>query len=424
MTMQGTDPAAVAASTAQGWAYALNTVARPAPEHLEAAQEALTALEGADRDAPAVGVRARWSGVRDALSEALTAARVRVDGGRPAGSITIAELRGALDELGALGLGPRPVDVALAQAVRDDGAADRIAELEAELEEAQEELEEFRTQAAEAMAEARKIRDRLDDSERARGHADARTKAAHAGHSAAIAAAREDSRRAGYLWTLAQLGMNAPGFAEMATDELREEATKVAGRTLAEAGQLRHVAQELARAERLLGQDYDGAPLMRPSQDRPVELATLVVRLADWCRQGRSAALARQRELEARLKELAYDEDASAVRTELAAVQEERDMLARARDVQAAELRSLRGQLAEARDVLHVLRAEAGGDVPAKLEAATAQNVELSRRVAELDAELAELKEELAAERDQHNAELDEARAEATPGGLHELDDQ
>lgn len=336
--MQGTDPAAVAASTAQGWAYTLNTVARPAPEHLEAAQEALTALQ-------LVTGGHRWASVADTLSEALTAARLRVDGGRPPGDITIAELRGALDELADLGLGARPVqlDGALAQAVRDDGALARITELEEELEKAIEREDAEREARARTDAELRRQLELRDRFERERGQAQRDLKAAHAGHTAAIAATREDSRRAGYRWTLAQLGMNAPGFDQMGADELREEATTVVARTLAEAQALGLVVKELARAERLLGQDYDGSPSMLhtlPGPDRSTELAAQVVRLAD---RARRAALERQTELEDQLAELRPDMD-------LATVRAERDMLTKARDAQATELRALRAELTAARD--------------------------------------------------------------------------
>jgi hypothetical protein len=245
-----TDPAAIAASTAQGWAHALNTVARPAPEHLEAAQEALTALQRADRAGSALGVRTpQWSGVTAALETALVAARLRVDG-RPA--ITVDQLLEALDRLQERGLevtAQRPAlpDPALVQAVQEDGLADRIAELEQELEQEQDEtaqLEEKLDAAREAVAlteaDARRQSELRDRFEREADQARRESKAAHAGHSAAIAAAREDSRRAGYLWTLNQLGNNLPGYAQMPAEELREAATKRLGEVLLESGQLRH----------------------------------------------------------------------------------------------------------------------------------------------------------------------------------------
>lgn len=343
--MDRSDPAALAASTAQGWAHALNTMARPAPEHLEAAQEALTTLERADRPIQS------WIGVKHTLKEALETARLRVDGGRPLGDITIAELRGALDELAELGLGARPVQLdsedpdwprppaGYAQAYV---AARRLQEeAEARAAELEEELEEANEQAALQEAELRRQVELRDRFEQERVSADARTKAAHAGHSAAIAAAREDSRRAGYRWMLAQLGMNAPGFDQMGADELREEATTVLGRTLAEAQRLRLVAKELGRAARVLGLGYDGAPYVLPGPDQPTELATLVVQLATWSQRARRAALERQTELEDQLAEQRPDMD-------LAAVRAERDMLTKARDAQAAELRALREELAAA----------------------------------------------------------------------------
>jgi DNA repair exonuclease SbcCD ATPase subunit len=380
--MQGTDPAAVAASTAQGWAYTLNTVARPAPEHLEAAQEALNALVRADPPSGPLGTAPRWPGVRDALSEALTAARLRVDGGRPPGDITIAELRGALAELRTLGLAgpdmgdiPPPPAAGYPQAYAAADRArvelrERVAELEAELEKAIEREDAEREARTLTDAELRRQVELRDRFERERGQAQRDLKLVRSGRGDAIAAAREDSRRAGYLWTLAQLGMNAPGFDQMGADELREEATTVLGRTLAEAQALRLVAKELGLAARWLGLDYDGAPYVLPGPDRPEELATLVVRLATWSQRARRAALERQTELEDQLEELRPDMD-------LAAVRAERDMLTRARDAQASELRTLREELAAA-----------------------------DRRRAELE------------------RELEEARAEATPGALHDLEDR
>src|SRR3954466_5410890 len=127
--MASDDPAALAASTAPGWAYALNTVARPAPEHLEAAQEALTALGRADQDV-------RWAGVADTLAEALTAARLRVDGGRP--EITVAQLGEAVGQLRELGLIPDPVGTGPSAREAAGHLTERIAELEEELENAEE----------------------------------------------------------------------------------------------------------------------------------------------------------------------------------------------------------------------------------------------------------------------------------------------
>jgi vacuolar-type H+-ATPase subunit I/STV1 len=354
--MQGSDQAALAASTAQGWAYALNTVARPAPEHLEAAQEALTALGRADRDV-------RWAGVADTLKEALETARMRVDGGVP--EVTVAQLAEAVGRLRQAGLVQRP-DAALVQAVRDDGALARIEELEEELEDANE-------RAALTDAELRRqieLRDRFererDQERRARVSAEAMT-------STRADSLREDSRRAGYLWTLAQLGMNAPGFDEMSTDDLRAEAAAVLGRTLAEAQSLRPVTQELLRAERLLSANYEGAPYLRPNQDKPLELASVVTLLASWTQRAHRDMLERQQELAGQLTEPDMD---------LAAVQAERDMLTKARDAQAAELRALRDERDDLRQIV------------VEREAATAQNVELSRRVAELEAELEQWQDE------------------------------
>src|SRR3954468_12109485 len=104
--MDEADPAAIAASTAQGWAYALNTVARPAPEHLEAAQEELTALERADPAASVFGGASRWGGVRASQEEAWAAGPLRVDGGRP--EVTVAQLAESVAQLRQLGLVPDP----------------------------------------------------------------------------------------------------------------------------------------------------------------------------------------------------------------------------------------------------------------------------------------------------------------------------
>jgi hypothetical protein len=320
--MDGSDPAALAASTAQGWAYALNTVARPAPEHLEAAQEALTALGRADQ-------ANRWVSVVVTLSQALEAARLRVDGGRP--EVTVAQLAEAVGQLRDLGLVPNPAGPMVPESVANGAlaAADRR---QAELED---QLEEANAQVALQDAELRRqveLRDRFererDQERRARVSAEAMT-------SIQADSLREDSRRAGYLWTLAQLGMNAPGFDEMSTDDLRAEASAVLGRTLAEAQSLRKVTQELLRAERLLSANYEGAPYLRPDQDKPLELASVVTLLASWTQRAHRDMLERQQELAGQLTEPDMD---------LAAVQAERDMLTRARDAQATELRALRDE--------------------------------------------------------------------------------
>jgi hypothetical protein len=322
--MTETDQAALAASTAQGWAYALNTVARPAPEHVEAAQEALTALNR-------FGPGGRWAGVSDTLKEALDAARLRVDGGRP--DVTVAQLVAAVAELRDAGVIPVP---AVLRAVEVDGfrtlqdrAADRVAELEQELDDTLD-----RATAAEADARRQsELRDRFEHQAR---QARDETKAAHAGHSAGIAAAREDSRRAGYLWTLAQLGNSAPGYADMTADQLREVATTRLGQVLQDGAKLRKVAKELVRVGGLLSRGLDVGPFIL-DQEAPLQLAATVARLALDATKARSAAFARQRELEDALDELRDDGGPA-----LAAARAERDMLTKARDAQAAELRQLR----------------------------------------------------------------------------------
>lgn len=324
------DMAALAASTAQGWAHALNTVARPAAEHLEAAQEALTVLQRHDRPRGPLGAVPRFPAVARTLEAALEAARLRVDGSRPAGSITIAELRGALDELTALGLGARPLDP-LTQAVRDDGAADRIAELEQELEES---LEQYRGMV-EALDRQRQLRDRFElEAAQARKE----TKLAHAGHSAAVDAGRQEQDRQRLRWLLAQLGMNAPGFDEMPPEELRETASQALGATLKEAQALRLVVKELARAGRRLQAGLDGLTFL-PSEEKPVELAEAVSGLADQSYRARQAALARQAELE---DQLAMAETAPAPDEVLI---RQLDHVTAVRDAEAVKLRATLAEL-------------------------------------------------------------------------------
>jgi len=360
--MAGSDPAALAASTAQGWAYTLNTVARPAPEHLEAAQEALNAL---DRATGGPTLSTPWHGVRVALSEALdaAAARLRVDGGRP--EITVDQLVEALDKLRehTISVEPPKPDPALVQAIRDDSSADRIAALEAELEKAIERKNEERQARLIAETDRRRQTELRDRFEQERNQAQRALKAALAGRSAAIAAARDDSRRAGYQWTLAQLGLNLPGYSDMSSEELRDAASKRLGEVLLEAGQLRHVAKELVRIGRALMLGLDASPMIL-DQEEPVQLASAVLRLADQAAADIGTSWSRQRELEGELAELA-----SEGAPELAAVRAERDMLTLARDAQAQELRELRAELTEARD---------------ELDAVTSNLVAANRRTPEL----------------------------------------
>lgn len=388
--MASDDPAALAASTAQGWAYALNTVARPAPEHLEAAQEALNALERADRHAPAFGVRPRWLGVRNALAEALTAARLRVDGGRP--EITVAQLTEAVGQLRELGLVPDPrvgsedPDWPRPPAGYAQGyvAARRLqAEAAARVEELEEELEEANERAALTDAELRRQVDLRDRFERERDQLQRDLKAAHSSYSA-VDAAREDSRRAGYVWCLAQLGNSLPGYDDMSTEELRELATKRLQEANLDGGTLRHVANELVRAGRRMALGLDG-PLPRLDPERPIPLAAAVVELVEMTAREHADAVDRLRELEA-VMEAAGWEDSDQL-PQLRAAREERDMLTRARDAQAAELRALREErddaerlIAELQEKLTELRRTAA-EGAARQEAGR-------RRIAELEATL------------------------------------
>lgn len=341
------DMAALAASTAQGWAHALNTVARPAPEHLEAAQEALTVLQRHDRPRGPLGAVPRFPAVARTLEAALEAARLRVDGGRPAGSITIAELRDALDELGALGLGARPLDGALAQAVRDDGALARIEELEAELEEGAAQLTAAIEREDAAQERAKRATDQRDRFEREAAEARRAEKGAHAGHSAAIAAARQAQDRERLRWLLAQLGMNPPGFDEMPPEELRETASQALGATLKEAQALRPVMKELRTAGRRLQAGLDGLTYL-PGDDNPLKMAEAVGGLADRVAASRRAALARQRELE---DQLAMAETApapdEALQRQLDFVTADRDRIAIRERLAMVEVERLRPALAE-----------------------------------------------------------------------------
>jgi hypothetical protein len=284
--MASDDPAALAASTAQGWAYALNTVARPAPEHLEAAQEALTALGRADQDV-------RWAGVADTLAEALTAARLRVDGGRP--EITVVQLAEAVGQLRELGLVSDPVGAGLAMpTAATERLTERIAELEQELENA----EERRQAVLETLARQRA---RSDQFERERDQERRDLKVAHEARAIDLDAAREDSRRAGYVWCLAQLGNSLPGYDDMSTEELRDLAAKRLREVNLDGGTLRHVTNELVRAGRHLALGLDG-PLPKLDQERPIPLAAAVVELAEMTTRERATAVERQRELQEALE--------------------------------------------------------------------------------------------------------------------------
>jgi len=359
--MAESDPAALAASTAQGWAHALNTVARPHPEHLAAAQEALNTLEAAERHAPVDHLN-RWLGVRKALQEALENARLRVDGNGPRepGSITIAELAGALKELESVGLVTDPVkvlDAPLAQAVHDDGMADRIAELEEQLEETQEALAE----AQEALRRQTALRDRFERERDAERRARVSAEAMTSGRASSI---RDEAVRGWHLRTLAQLGNNSPGYQEMTTEELREIAEKRLAEVTREAGQLHQVARKLAGVGRRLASQLDQPSVIPPEADsRLADAVSLIVnRHADAYRAVRE-----------RVTELEEAGSSEGQLEELTVVRAERDMLTKARDAQAAELRALR-----ARET----------DLAGKVNAFSQQNVALARQVAELEERL------------------------------------
>lgn len=397
------DPLAQVASTAQGWVQTLNTAARPAPEHIEAAQAALKALAR-------FGVEA-WPAVQAALSEALEAARERVDGaealrvvdGRPPGSITIAELRGALDELTALGLawpqeradpaGPTvPRFVADGALARADQQRDELLARVTELEEA---LDEANERAALQDAELRRQVELRDRFEREAQQAHRELKAAKAERFNAVNVAREEERRAAHLWLLRQLGMNAPGFADWSTDDLRQAAVNELGDVQRGAAQLRLVLQELQPAWAALSGTERWTGVSNPiatardiarmverearaheeAQARLTELQDEVALAADLDLAGphsRTAALAELTKLRRRIAELeairnverqaAQEELAdgpSATLQELRAVRAERNELLKTWDAQTAELRMLRTERDNAEHELEVLRGTA-----------------------------------------------------------------
>jgi chromosome segregation ATPase len=202
--------------------------------------------------------------------------------------------------------------------------------------------------------------------------------------------AREDSRRAGYVWCLAQLGNSLPGYDDMSTEELRDLAAKRLREVNLDGGTLRHVTNELVRIARTLGKDYGGPPYFL--SDKPVELVRVVAMLADWSRQVRQAAVERQAELEA-VMEAAGWEDPDQL-PQLRAAREERDMLTRARDAQAAELRTLREERDDAEERIaelqEALEAERGAPGPSQTRWSDILRERDShrRRIAELEATL------------------------------------
>jgi hypothetical protein len=312
------------AAMAQGWIYALNTVTRPVAEHLEAAQAALKALESADGPGA-------WRDTALALAATLAAARARLAPRPP----TIAELVAAVDQLRAAGLvsaaGPDP---ALAQAIRDDGAGDRIAELEAELEDVQAELEDVRSDAHTAEEKAQLATQRLSGAERRaaeldrqRQDAERRAQGAHAGHSAAVVVVRRQVR----LDVLRALGFNPPGFADMPDEELEAELVKITRRVLAEAGSVPKIREHVLAAWRPLVDVLD-APAFA---------------LEDTAELARDAAerARRVRQIVAGLRRQIADQAA-----ELAQLRQERsepEVTVKSWNSQAETIRELRAELAD-----------------------------------------------------------------------------
>lgn len=408
------DPAALAASTAQGWTRALNATARPAPEHLEAAREALRALVFVDQNGS-------WVLDRLDLDRACAAARMRVAARMDDGllevtnpEVTVAQLLEAIGQLRAAGLVPElvpsvPTFVADGAITRSDH---RIAELEQALEAAQEERDEERERVKEADAIARRQTELRDRFEREAREERDRAKGAHQGHSAAVAAARVAAERNIWLAVLARFGMNAPGFAEMETSELEVKARAQLGLAAQHGAQLQVVVKELLRAGQRLIQSGLDEQIKLPDGASPPALAGAVASLADSCVRSRSAAFARQRELEDRILamrdgpdmtenerdeaaardviqrrriaeleaivQLRLSDSDEALGRQLERIRAERDSVMRSRDAQAEELRTLRSE-----------RNRAEVDL-AKLEA---NLVAANRETARVRAQLAEYRE-------------------------------
>lgn len=326
--MTESEATAALAATCQGWSYALNAVARPAAEHLEAAQAALKALGTADREA-------EYAGTADALSAALEAARARLaphsltvaEAARARlqpREVTVADLVEAVAQLRAAGLIPFP---ALLEAVDGPPAgADRgiselreahahREELEAELARAKVDghaatvrvLEEWRSEFAQALgaedaeedgldlndlvelaqeqtdqlAEALKARDiarerlagaerRAAELERQRRDAVSKLAAAHGGRVAAVAAAQ----RSQHLAVLALLGTSGPGFDQMAPEELADAMGSAVRRVARESAAVPRMVEELTKAWRRLVDVQSGPPSLLPED--PEELAKAV----------------------------------------------------------------------------------------------------------------------------------------------------
>lgn len=347
--------AATAAAMAQGWSYALNTVARPAAEHLEAAQAALTALERLDQ----VGA---WVDSRTALSEALAAARARL---QPR-DVTIADLVAAVVQLRALGLVPAGTPDQGIPVPPEPGAGagypqayaecDRTrAQLRARVSELEEELEDLHDNAERDAAELRRVgqlRDRFEQEAR-----DLRSKSAvtNAGRHAEREAAMATARRREHLAILALLGTSGPGFDQMSPEELAETVGTAVRRVAKESAAVPRMVDLLTRTWRRLVDVQNGPATMRP--DDPEHLADAVWSEArrvcetlGGVRRGLADQLGEIAELRAAL---GRGESADAVLTE-------RDALQRSVNAQAEELRTLRAQVAAlSRSAVIVLEARA-----------------------------------------------------------------
>jgi hypothetical protein len=351
------------AATCQGWSYALNTVARPAAEHLEAAQAALSALERTDN-------RNTFPDVHRALSEALSAARARL----APQSITIAELRGALDELTALGL-TWPEERNGSSIAERSELADWVHGLEASLALKDAELDEAERTAADLqdqLEQQRQLRDRFEREareERQRGVD------AHRGHSAAVDAARRKAHREASLWILRAFGMNPPGFDQMPDDELATLAdTQLASGAVA-AEVVQKLEPRLDRAWSIL------AGMFSTPEQRPADLAdraTRVIQLADKTRVVMAtlrdeAREAREAAEEAEQAKLYADNLRATARAELEEYAREALQLRKERDQLKANLE------ARNREVLAVY--EERNRAATELERTRADNVRLGEEL-------------------------------------------
>jgi hypothetical protein len=338
--MTAPDPSWLA-SMAQGWAYALNTVAHPAPEHIEAAQEALNALEAADRSNA-------WEGARGTLAQSLEAARLRVHTAPP---ITLNQLAEALEQLEGLGFqlaaDPKP-HVVLADARADsEMARRRIDELEDQLARTEAEarkkgaaqaveawsvelaamlgigdpepgedrpspddlieMVEGQTEAVKASTddvvrltdELTTARRELSDAVRARDEARQQAKEARDKLSMHVQTAGLTAVREHRLWVLRQLGFNPPGFAHMDAQELAAEEEKALRESHRAAGNTLRAENSLRRAwghlRRVQGPTFDA---VRP--ERLEELAEAVRAMAE-------RALQRFAEMDSSLRRMETD---------------------------------------------------------------------------------------------------------------------